>query len=155
MTTLRYLPIDTALARQIRETLRDDYGNALQVRVRDDEGNPCRSCLRLTGSGSRLILFAHRPLTTDGPYAEIGPVFIHAEECAPYAETDRFPDDFRPRRLTFRAYDDRGEIDDATLADGTDAESVLQRLFANDRVAEVHVRNPAWGCYDFRIVRER
>ncbi|HYZ16311.1 MAG TPA: DUF1203 domain-containing protein [Candidatus Acidoferrum sp.] len=153
MTTLRYLPIDDAVARRIRETMHDEHGNRLHVRVSEDDSNPCRSCLRVTKSGSRLILFAHRPFTTDGPYAEIGPVFIHAEECAPYAETERFPADFRPRRLTFRAYDGQGEIDDATVADGADAETVLQRLFARDDVAEVHVRNPAWGCYDFRVVR--
>jgi hypothetical protein len=153
MTTFRYLPIDDALAHRIRATMLDDHGNALHVRVSDGDGNPCRSCLRLTESGSRLILFALRPFTTDGPYAETGPVFIHAEECASYADIDRFPEEFRARRLTFRAYDTRGDIHDATVAEGADAEAVLQRLFANGDVAEVHVRNPAWGCYDFRVVR--
>lgn len=153
MTAFRYLPIDHTLAQRIRTTLGDDHGNALQIRTSDDDGNPCRSCLRITPSGSRLILFAHRPFTASGPYAEIGPVFIHAEDCAPYAQPDRFPADFRPRRLTFRAYDMRGDIDDATVADGAGAETALERLFASEDVAEVHVRNPAWGCYDFRVVR--
>lgn len=153
MTTFRYLPIDGALARRIRATMRDEHGNALRVQVSEDDSNPCRACLRITTSGSRLILFAHRPFTSDGPYAEVGPVFIHADDCPTYTETDRFPADFRARRLTFRAYDTRGDIHGATVADGTEAEAVLERLFAHDTVAEVHVRNPAWGCYDFRVVR--
>lgn len=153
MTSFRYLPIDDALAERIRTTLRDDHGNRLHVQTSEDDSNPCRSCLRVTPHGSHLILFAHRPFTTDGPYAETGPVFVHAEACTPYAQTDRFPEDFRMRRLTFRAYDTRGAIHDATLADGVDAERVLERLFASDDVEVVHVRNPAWGCYDFRVVR--
>jgi Protein of unknown function (DUF1203) len=152
--TFRYLPLDEGLAQRVRTTLRDEHGNALEIWTSDDHGNPCRSCLRVTPRGSRLILFAHRPFTTDGPYAEIGPIFVHADACAPYAQTDRFPDDFRGRRLTLRAYDPRGHIHDATLADGVDAERVLERFFDSDDIAEVHVRNPAWGCYDFRVVRD-
>ncbi|HTJ28123.1 MAG TPA: DUF1203 domain-containing protein [Candidatus Limnocylindria bacterium] len=151
--TFRYLPIDDEIAGHIRAMLRDDAGNALEIWTAQDDGNPCRSCLRVTRRGERLILFALRPFTTDGPYAETGPVFVHAEPCEPYERIDEFPADFRARTLTFRAYDTRGRIDDAAVADGVDAERTLERLFAPDDVAVVHVRNPAWGCYDFRVVR--
>jgi Protein of unknown function (DUF1203) len=149
----RYLPVDDDLVRRVRTTLQDDYGNALEVWTSDCEGNPCRSCLRLTPAGSRLILFAHRPITSGGPYAETGPVFIHAEACASYDRPLEFPPEFRTRTLTFRAYDTRGRIDDATVAHAVDADRVLERLFTPDDVAVVHVRNPAWGCYDFRVER--
>jgi hypothetical protein len=150
---LRYLPIDGEVVRQVRETLRDGEGNALHVRVSEDDGSPCRACLRLTPRGTRLILFAHRPSQAGGPYAETGPVFVHADPCEAYREAQTFPVDFRPRTLVFRAYDAAGEIADATLARGEDAERVLGTLFALGDVARVDVRNPAWGCYDFSVVR--
>ena len=150
MTSFTYLAIDDATVRAVRETLRDEHGNALRVQVSD---GPCRSCLRVTPPGTRLILFAHRPFATTGPYAETGPVFVHADACEPYRARDVFPADFRPRRLVFRAYDACGAIHDATLADGADAEATLARQFADAAVARVHVRNPAWGCFDFAVER--
>ena len=153
MTNFAYLPIDAATVRAVRETLRDAHGNTLQVRVSDSDSTPCRSCLSATPRGTRLILFAHRPFATEGPYAETGPVFVHADACEPYRRRDVFPPDFRSRRLVFRAYDATGSIHDATVADGADAEATLVRQFADAAVARVHVRNPAWGCYDFAVER--
>ena len=153
MTTFAYLPIDDMIVRAVRETLRDAHGNALRVQESDGDTAPCRSCLRVTPRGTRLILFAHRPFATEGPYAETGPVFVHADACEPYRTRGVFPADFRARRLVFRAYDAGGAIHDATLADGVDAEGTLARQFADAAVARVHVRNPAWGCFDFAVER--
>ena len=131
--------------------MRDEHGNALHVQV-SENGAPCRSCLRIVPGGTRLILFAHQPFMTTGPYAETGPVFVHADACEPY-RSDTFPADFRPRTLVFRAYDANGLIHDAALAAGTDAEATLARLFSDSAVSFVHVRNPAWGCFDFAVER--
>jgi len=150
-TAFRYLPIDDAVVNRVRDRLRDDHGNELHVQV-SENGAPCRSCLRVVPAGARLILFAHRPFATHGPYAETGPVFVCADACAPY-RGDEFPADFRPRILTLRAYDANGSIHDATLAAGTDADDMLARLFADPAVAFAHVRNPAWGCFDFAVER--
>ena len=154
MTSFRYAPIDEAIVNSVRTTLRDGHGNALHVHVSDSDTAPCRSCLKITPRGTRLILFAHRPFLTGGPYAETGPVFVHADPCEPYRARDVFPPDFRPRRLVFRAYDAQGAIHDATLADGVDAEQTLAHQFADAAVARVHVRNPAWGCFDFAVERD-
>jgi uncharacterized protein DUF1203 len=150
--SFRFLPIDDDTVRAVRETLRDGHGNLLHMQVSDAPA-PCRACLRIAPSGTRLILFAYRPFTTNGPYAETGPVFVHAEACRPYRAHHVFPADFRPRALAFRAYDNGGSIHDAMLADGVDAESALAHLLADERAATVHVRNPAWGCFDFAVER--
>ena len=144
MTTFRYVPLDAATVSAARESF--------PAQISDDDSAPCRSCLRLTPRGTKLILFAHRPFTTHGPYAETGPVFVHADACEPY-RGDAFPPDFRPRTLVFRAYGTSGAIRDATLASGSDAETTLERLFADSDVTMVHVRNPAWGCFDFAVER--
>jgi hypothetical protein len=147
-------PIESRLAERIRATLRDDFGNVLNPITTDaPRSNPCRHCLRLTDPGERLIVFAYRPFETSGPYAEVGPIFIHAGACDPYSEASGIPLDFRERPLTLRAYDARGNIHCAEVAGAGAAEEVLERFFADPAVAFVHARNPAWGCFDFRLDR--
>lgn len=150
---VRALPTD--VAEQIRATMVDDFGNRLTVVESPEGGAPCRHCLRVSTDGERLILFAHRPFDGDGPYAEVGPVFIHADACARYAATTIFPPAFAERTLTLRAYDDRGLIASAEVAPPGARDDVLARMFENERVRFVHVRNPAWGCYDFAVERSR
>lgn len=145
----RIRALDDAELDRIRTTLVDDFGNRLQVRTGVEA--PCRSCLRITRPHEPLIVFALQPFATRGPYAEVGPVFIHAQPCGGYTEVTTFPADFVQRCLTMRAYNDEGTIQAAELSTPGDPEASLARLFADDRVRFVHVRNPAWGCYDFRV----
>ncbi len=154
IATLRYSirPIPTSLATRVRETLTDDFGNALTV-WESDSPAPCRHCLRVAAAGERLIVFAYRPFDGGGPYAEVGPVFIHADACAAYGDHQLFPQDFVQRLLTMRGYNERGTIETAELSQPGDPEASLERLFSHERVRFVHVRNPAWGCFDFRVDR--
>lgn len=142
--------ISSDLAKRVRETLLDDFGNTLEVQGAGSV--PCRHCLRLTVPGEHVILFAYKPFTFSGPYAEVGPVFIHAQECGHYLEA-AFPRDFRERVLTMRGYNGDHRIESAELSAAGAPEASISRLFANDRVRFIHVRNPAWGCYDFQVDR--
>jgi Protein of unknown function (DUF1203) len=150
-TTFSVVAIESAVAVRIRKTRQDDFGNALEIWESDPV--PCRHCLRITATGEPVILFAHRPFDFSGPYAEIGPVFVHARACERYSDTDIFPEDFRERVLTMRAYNATGRIEAAELSAPGRPEESIARLFANERVRFIHVRNPAWGCYDFRVDR--
>jgi hypothetical protein len=153
----RIIALAAGFAERIRTTLTDDLGNRLAVWESDSEGNPCRSCLRRTHAGERLILCAYTPFEATGPYSETGPIFIHADACERYDPNAGFPSDFAGRPLTLRAYGPtaRGilSIVDADVAQPGAAAGTLVRLFADERVAFVHARNPAWGCYDFCIER--
>lgn len=152
VTTYRHSGIPREVASRVRETMRDEFGNELFV-WEHEAGAPCRQCLRISRPGEPLILFAYRPFETHNPYAEVGPVFIHAHACETYADQEQFPADFAARTLTLRAYDERGWIVDGVVATPEAREAALARLFALDGVRFVHVRNPGWGCYDFRIER--
>jgi len=143
------IPAD--IADRIRTTLVDDFGNQLVARPADSA--PCRHCLRITKPGEHLIVFAYQPFTSGGPYAEVGPVFVHAAPCEAYDHRDTFPEGFRTRILTMRGYNDQGTIETAELSEAGNPEATIERLFSNERVSFIHARNPAWGCYDFRIDR--
>jgi hypothetical protein len=148
--TLRYLAIPEDVAAEARETGRDRFGHAVPLYHSDE---PCRVCLRIATSAEKFRLVSYQPLPDCNPYAEIGPIFIHAEPCAPYAETAIFPSDFLGRRLVLRAYGHAGEIVRALVAEPFAAPDRAAELLADEGVVEIHVRNPAYGCFDFKIVR--
>lgn len=132
----------------------DDFGNPLVVMTQQDEGGvPLRCCLREAAIGERYALIAWQPAEVGGAYAEVGPVFIHAERCGGYAELDAYRAAFRRRRQILRAYDADGWQVENRLVDGSEAEGVITELFARPDIAIVHSRNVLAGCYMFRISR--
>jgi hypothetical protein len=147
---LRYVPIPETVAQEARATLRDRFGHALRV---ESAQAPCRVCLRIPREPEELILLSHRPLTDTGPYAEVGPIFVHAQPCAPYDTQSEFPADFAERRLILRAYDRDGRIADAVVAPPGTAPERAEELLARENVSEVHVRHESYTCFDFKIVR--
>jgi hypothetical protein len=155
-TRFRIEAIPAADLRRIRESGRDDAGNPLRFSVTEGPGSPLRCCLREATSGERIALITYRPFTQDGPYAEVGPVFIHADECAGYESPHSYPEGFRNRRQVFRPYDAAGNMvyDALALVDGDSAEETVERLFARPDVEFIHSRNPLPGCYMFRIARD-
>jgi len=137
----------------IRRAGRDAAGNPFEPFVATEDGDPLRCCLREAVAGERLALIAYRPPGTAGAYAEIGPVFVHADACAGYPDGDRYPEGFRARQQVQRGYDAAGRIADAILVEGADAESGIKRLFANPGIVLVHSRNVLYGCYMFAVRR--
>ncbi|GAC1651792.1 MAG: DUF1203 domain-containing protein [Vulcanimicrobiaceae bacterium] len=147
----RAIPGEVAL--QARRTLRDSYGHAL--RIQSDQTAPCRLCLRIATPGEALILLSHNPFGADhGPYSEVGPIFVHADACAPYADVRNLPTDFAARALVLRAYNRQHAIEDSLIAQPGEAMQSASRLFANPLVAYIHVRHTTYGCFDFAIERD-
>ena len=105
-----------------------------------------------SGSSSRT---ARSPASLVRPYAEVGPVFVHAERCDGYALTGRYPEGFRHRQQLLRAYDARGRQVENVIVDGVRAEFAINDLLHRHDVAFVHSRNVLAGCYMFAITRDR
>lgn len=148
--TLQFLPIPLEVAENARRTRKDEFGHELEVQT---AAVPCRVCLRISTSPENVILLSYQPLPDRNPYAEIGPIFIHAHDCDPYDSTHTFPKDSSQRQLVIRAYDWNGRILDATVARPGAAEQVATEFLSNLDVDEVHVRQASYTCFDFKIVR--
>ncbi len=118
-------------------------------------GYPCRRCLRDGEVGEAMLLFSHSPFQTTGPYAERGPVFVHARACvAPDLAVDELPEVTRVRQqVVARAYTHDGAIHDAALVDAPDAAVALRTFFEDARVAFVHVRSVTYGCFTYAVER--
>lgn len=132
----------------------DAHGQA-PVRIPARGGaNPCRHCLQLIPDGQDKLVLAHRPFAQAQPYAETGPVFLHAQPCEPYM-SDRLPgwfSDLSPALV--RGYDERDWIvyESAEVVDGRAILEACQRILGDPRTAYVHVRSK-FNCYQCRVER--
>ena len=154
--TLCYQAIPAEDLHRIRAAGFDDFGHPLQARVNQAEtGTPLRCCLREAKVGDRVALISWQPLAEalESVYAEIGPVFIHADECAGFRDDGTYPDGFRRRQQVLRSYTATGDMHETALANRAEAEDTIRRLLADPEAAVVHSRNVLAGCYMFAIRR--
>jgi Protein of unknown function (DUF1203) len=146
---------------EIRLAGHDRFGNELIPIIDADGGSPVRCCLRRSAPGETLYLIAHRPFTRPGPYAEAGPVFVHASACPGYDENDAYPAGYRDwPPMVFRPYRHDPELNCDTIAydaiqigEGATAESLISSIFADPTINFIHTRNVHAGCFMFSITR--
>jgi len=141
--------LDTATAERLRTATVDDYGNDVIAR---EEIGPCRHCLRYSVPGERVVLVSFSPFEIRNPYKEVGPIFLHADGCRPYAGTG-LPEAFAKKPLALRAYDYEQNIYRPEVVVDETQEQRIGSLLADEKVAYIHVRSFTSGCYLFRIDR--
>jgi Protein of unknown function (DUF1203) len=151
-SSFRIVPLPTEIAEAARRALNAGAANHALITVDSPGSSPCRHCLRWAQPGERVILFPYAAIASGHPYAETGPIFVHANECQRYSATDAYPADFRTGRV-FRAYDSNYHIIDAEVVDGREPDLVIQELFKNPETAFVDVRSVTHGCFTFRVQR--
>ena len=154
--TLRYKPMPSDLAARYRRLEPDAYGQAPERHISDGQGMPCRHCLANINAGDAYLILAYRPFPALQPYAETGPIFLHAGECPAYDG----PEDLPPILTTSKDYLLRGYGHDDRIVYGTGAvtpvEDVKTRageLLDRPDIAYVHVRSARNNCYQCRIER--
>ncbi len=99
-----------------------------------------------------MILFPYASVPPGHPYSETGPIFVHAEPCQRYQETNEYPADFRKGRV-FRAYNSTHDMIDAEVANKSEPEAVIEKLLQNPETTFLHARSITRGCYTFGIER--
>jgi len=146
---------------EIRVAGHDQFGNQLTPIVDDEGGSPLRCCLRRSTPGEQICLIAYSPFSAPGPYAEAGPVFVHASPCAGYRETGAYPAGYRDwPTMVFRPYRhhtglncDAIAYDAIAMGEGPTAESLISSIFADPSITFIHTRNVHAGCFMFSITR--
>ena len=115
---------------------------------------PCRVSLRdsVPGETSILLHFPHLAMPST-PYRAAGPIFVRQGVSETACFVNHVPEQQRTRLLSVRAYDADGIMVDAEVADGTELEPLIARLFRRDGVAFLHAHNARRGCYSCRIDR--
>lgn len=154
--TLHFHPIPTDIARAYQAGGPDANGQKPERKVSDGDGNPCRHCLKMIPDGADMLVLAHRPFPAPQPYAELGPIFLCADECKAGGGTTV------PAMLTSPDYILRGYGTDNRIVYGTgavtptpDIPARAAALLAEARVAYLHVRSARNNCFQVRIDRDQ
>jgi hypothetical protein len=133
----------------------DAYGFTPERKVSDGDGVPCRHCLRDVAAGEEYLVLAYRPFPALQPYAETGPIFLHASECERAKEGASLPEMLTSRDYIVRGYgaDDRIVYGTGAVVPTGEVAARAEALFERDDVAYLHMRSARNNCYQVRIER--
>lgn len=153
---IRFTPLDPTLVAAARLGEADANGRPPERAVSDGRGNPCRCCLTDIEAGAPMLILAARPFEDPNPYAETGPVFLHAEPCEPWSG-----EGVPPIFTTSPDYLLKGYTPDGRIAYGTgritpsaEVATYAADVLADERIAWVDVRSARNNCWQARVVRE-
>ncbi len=153
--SIRFVALETPFVQAIRMGAADANGQPAERRVAPVEGYPCRHCLGPIGKGEAFLVLAHRPFPAPQPYAEIGPIFLHAEACPRGGGSVETPSCLSSPSYIVRGYgaDDRIVYGTGGVVDTLAIAARAAELLADPAIAYVHVRSAANNCYQCRIER--
>lgn len=154
MTNLIYLPLPTDRVRALQRGGLDAHGNKPEIHVSDGNGVPCRHCLSDVPKGEEYLILSYKPFDEDQPYAEQGPIFLHARECQAYDSQSKLPKLYETRAgMLLRGYDRTNRIVYGTGQTATpkDIKEVAERLLSREDIKYIHARSPTNNCFHFRI----
>ncbi|MEM8849022.1 MAG: DUF1203 domain-containing protein [Pseudomonadota bacterium] len=152
---MQFQSYDPSFVSAVRAGGPDANGQPPERGVSDGSGNPCRACLQNIEAGTPMLILAARPFPTLQPYAETGPIFLHADDCAPWHGPGIPPILTGSPDYLIKAYTDDYRIlygTGAIVASDDLAAAVEDRL-ADPDVAFVDVRSARNNCFQARARR--
>ncbi len=156
MNNIVFRAMPTADARHFQNGGPDAYGQVPERRISDGDGVPCRHCLEDVAKGEPYLVLAYRPFPAPQPYAETGPIFLHAGPCARAEDAAHVPAMMARRKAHLvKGYsaDDRIVYGTGQIVGPEALEEAASHVLARDDVAYVHVRSALNNCYTCRIDR--
>ena len=127
--------------------------NARRYLVDRSPGFPDRIEMRDLEPGEFALLVNYLHQDADSPYRASHAVFVREGATAAFEARSSVPEVLRIRTLSVRGFDVNGMMTDAELVEGTRLEGAIDRLFADERSAYLHVHYAKYGCYAARIDR--
>lgn len=115
-------------------------------------GYPCRISLTDASVGDEVILLHYEHHAVDSPFRSSHAIYIREGEQT-FDAVGRVSEMLRSRLLSLRAFDAQGMLLDADVVEGREVESLIGRLFADPRVAYIHIHFAKPGCYAALVER--
>jgi uncharacterized protein DUF1203 len=156
MQPIKFVTMPTEVARAYQAGALDANGQKPERHISDGDGVPCRHCQRDVAAGEPYLILAYRPFPEAQPYAEVGPIFLHADACERYPVSGEPPEMFLKRKsYLIKGYhqNDRIYYGTGQIVPPADLAAAAARLLERDDVAYVHVRSATNNCYQCRIDR--
>lgn len=118
-------------------------------RIAADSGYPCRIGLTDANAGDTVILVNYEHQDADTLYRPRHAPYEREGEHR-YDAVDAVPEQLRKRLLSIRAFDAKGMMLDAEIAEGKQPEQQIER---NRETANIHLHYACPGCYAARVDR--
>jgi hypothetical protein len=115
-------------------------------------GYPCRVSLTDSREGDELLLVSYEHHPVSSPYRMRFAVYVRRGEET-YDAVDQVPQQLRARTLAVRSFDADAMMVGWELVDGRQLMAGIERMFADQRAAYLHVHFAAPGCYAARVTR--
>lgn len=150
----RFHGIPTALARDLRAGAPDANGQPAERIANPWAAAPCRHCLRNIPTGAGMLIFALRPFDSLQPYAEAGPAFLCAEDCAPFEGEGLPPVVGLSPEYLLKAYgaDERIVYGTGRVTPVEEIPAYVAELLSREEIAFVDVRSARNNCWQARAV---
>jgi len=156
MPALRFSAMLTDEAEAYWNGKPDANGQTPERHISPGGAMPCRHCLTDIPKGEAYLILAHRPFPEAQPYAEIGPIFLHAQPCLRHPDWPKTPAMFLGReRLLIKGYgaDHRIVYGTGAVVPTGDVDQAAAAILEREDVAYVHGRSATNNCYQVRIER--
>jgi hypothetical protein len=126
---------------------------AVRQTVDRTPGFPCRVSLADAEPGETVVLvhYEHQPART--PYRAGHAIYVREGVAEARPAPGEVPEVLRRRLLSVRAFDAEGMMVGADVVEGRALEPAVARLFADPRIAYLHLHNAKPGCYAARVDR--
>lgn len=153
---MKAISYDADFVASIRAGGPDANGQPAERAISDGQGKPCRCCLSTVPAGDEMLILAARPFPKPQPYAEQGPIFFCAEDCAPWQGEGMPPILGVSPDYLVKAYskDDRIIYGTGRITPQAQIEPYANTLFDRDDVAYIDVRSAVNNCFLTRIPRD-
>jgi hypothetical protein len=153
---IQFKALTTELVQNLRDGGMDANGQVAERRLSDGSGQPCRHCLQDIEAGEEYLILPLRPFPDLHPYAELGPIFLHAAACEAYQQDSGLPAVLECRQSALI----KGYTDDNRIKYGTgrivETKAIPEQaadIFEDPDIAYIHVRSALNNCYTCRIDR--
>ncbi len=153
---IQFTALETNLVESFQRGGADANGQTPERRISDGSGLPCRHCLSEIEAGAPYLILALRPFPDLHPYAELGPIFLHAETCPRHRPDDGLPDVLANRDTALiKGYgtDNRIKYGTGRIVAAAEIAAGAADIFQAQDVAYIHVRSATNNCYTCRIDR--
>lgn len=145
--------IPAEIAQEARKNLKSpQYGHRAETSLAKGYG-PCRVCLQtFVRDKENRILFTYNAFEGLSDLPLPSPIFIHEKECKRF-EAAGFPAELRSLPLIFEGYAAQSQLIVREKVVAEKIEDLINRVFRQNAVDYVHIRNAEAGCFIARIER--
>jgi hypothetical protein len=126
---------------------------ARRVIATHSPGFPCRVSLQDAEIGEELLLLPYVHHDVASPYRASGPIYIRRGATRRSLSPGELPEYVTRRMISVRAYNRAHMMVDAAVCAGAAVAKELERQFAGEQVAYIHLHNAPQGCFSCQVNR--